>query len=152
LLFATADGLRKLGADVICVAEQASWSAVIRFILGLSKRPEKLRQAIALRFRQRGVPYHCGVWPIAAEGEESVRSVKFTNGRDSWAETCDLLACGFGLEPNNELALALGCSLREGFVAVDDFQATSVPNVYCAGEPTGIGGADCALVEGQIVS
>jgi hypothetical protein len=25
-----------------------------------------------------------------------------------------------------------------------------VPNVFCAGEPTGIGGADCALVEGQI--
>ena len=25
-----------------------------------------------------------------------------------------------------------------------------MPHVYCAGEPTGIGGADCALIEGQI--
>ena len=150
LLFATADSLRKSGATIVCIAEQAPSPSVTRFVLSLCGRPAKVRQAIALRFRQRAVPYHCGVWPIAAEGKETVRSVKLTNGRDSWTETCDLFACGFGLEPNNELALALGCSLREGFVAVDDFQATSVPNVYCAGEPTGIGGADCSLVEGQI--
>jgi len=25
-----------------------------------------------------------------------------------------------------------------------------VPDVFCAGEPTGIGGVDCALVEGQV--
>src|SRR5207253_4557357 len=80
----------------------------------------------------------------------TIRSVRLTDGRRSWTENCDLLACGFGLEPNVELALALGCSLRGGFISVDDFQATSAPNVYCAGEPTGIGGADCALVEGQI--
>ena len=33
---------------------------------------------------------------------------------------------------------------------VDDFQQTSIPGVYCAGEPTGIGGLELALVEGQI--
>jgi hypothetical protein len=33
---------------------------------------------------------------------------------------------------------------------VDRLQATNVANVFCAGEPTGIGGADCALTEGQI--
>lgn len=150
LLFAAADGLRKLGAHIVCIAEQAPLASVRRFIFSLSSHPAKLRQAIVLRFRQRRVPYHCSVWPIAAEGETTIRAVRLTNGRDSWIETCDLLACGFGLEPNVELALALGCSLHDGFVAVDDFQATTVPNVYCAGEPAGIGGADCALVEGQI--
>jgi NADPH-dependent 2,4-dienoyl-CoA reductase/sulfur reductase-like enzyme len=44
----------------------------------------------------------------------------------------------------------LGCELSDGNVKVDQWQATSVKDVYCAGEPTGIGGADCALVEGQI--
>jgi hypothetical protein len=48
------------------------------------------------------------------------------------------------------LPLALGCELKDGFVWVDSNQATSVPNVYCAGEPTGVGGADGALIEGQI--
>jgi hypothetical protein len=33
---------------------------------------------------------------------------------------------------------------------VDAWQAASVQGIYCAGEPTGVGGADCALVEGQI--
>ena len=52
--------------------------------------------------------------------------------------------------PNVELAALLGCALRAGCVAVDEFQQTSVTNVYCAGEPTGIGGVEVALVEGQI--
>jgi NADPH-dependent 2,4-dienoyl-CoA reductase/sulfur reductase-like enzyme len=150
LLFATADGLRKLGAEVVCLTEQAPFSSVRRFIFSLALRPAKLFQAMALRLRLRGVGYRCGVWPIAAEGEESIRAVRLTDGRDTWIETCDFLACGFGLEPNVELALALGCSVRASFVSVDQWQATTVPNVYCAGEPTGIGGADCALVEGQV--
>jgi NADPH-dependent 2,4-dienoyl-CoA reductase/sulfur reductase-like enzyme len=52
--------------------------------------------------------------------------------------------------PNVELAALLGCELRAGAVRVGEFQETSIPGVYGAGEPTGIGGADCALVEGRI--
>ena len=33
---------------------------------------------------------------------------------------------------------------------VDDYQRTSVPGIFCAGEPTGIGGLELSLVEGQI--
>jgi len=150
LVLAAADGLRKLGATIVCIAEQAPWSSVLRFGLGLCGRPAKLREALTLRHRLLDVPYHCGVWPVTAAGAEEVHAVRLTNGKNSWTESCDLLACGFGLEPNVELALVLGCALRNGFVAVDPWQSTSVPSVYCAGEPTGIGGADCALVEGQI--
>ena len=35
-------------------------------------------------------------------------------------------------------------------MVVDDEQQTSVPGVYAAGEPTGIGGLELALIEGQI--
>jgi aspartate oxidase len=35
-------------------------------------------------------------------------------------------------------------------VIVDERQATSVPGVYCAGEPTGIGGVERSLLEGEI--
>ena len=44
----------------------------------------------------------------------------------------------------------LGCKLRDSFVHVDDLQQTSVPGIFCAGEPTGIGGLELALVEGEI--
>jgi hypothetical protein len=40
--------------------------------------------------------------------------------------------------------------LRNGLVQTDDLQRTSVPEIFCAGEPTGVGGLELALVEGQI--
>jgi len=44
----------------------------------------------------------------------------------------------------------LGCALREGLVAVDPLQRTSLPGVFAAGESTGIAGADKAVAEGRI--
>jgi succinate dehydrogenase/fumarate reductase flavoprotein subunit len=35
-------------------------------------------------------------------------------------------------------------------VQVDEWQRTSVPSIYCAGEGTGIGGVDLAIAEGRI--
>jgi NADPH-dependent 2,4-dienoyl-CoA reductase/sulfur reductase-like enzyme len=118
--------------------------------VGLWRHPEKLWQGFKLKFGLRDVPFAFGGWPVLAEGTEQLQRVTFSDGQRTWRTDCDLLACGFGLVPNVELPLALGCELNEGFVRVDQRQATSVPNVFCAGEPTGIGGADSALVEGQI--
>lgn len=150
LLLAAAEGLLKQKACVVAVVEQAPWSKVASFGLSLWRHPAKLYQGAKLKAALRGVRCEFGAWPICAEGTEQVRSVTFTDGQRTWIMDCDLLACGFGLVPNVELPLALGCELRAGFVKVDQWQATNVPNVFCAGEPTGIGGADCALVEGQI--
>jgi len=150
LLLAVADTLRKHGANVRMIAEQASWSSVIRFGLGLAAHTSKLLQAALLKLRLLGIQNRYGAWPVSAEGKDRIQMVTLTDGAETWKLDCDLLACGFGLVPNLELAMALGCELKDGFVRVNDLQATSIPNVFCAGEPTGIGGADCALVEGQI--
>jgi hypothetical protein len=61
-----------------------------------------------------------------------------------------LLACGYNLVPNTEIASLLGCAFEGSFVAVDEVQRTSLPNVFCAGEPTGIAGVEAALVQGEI--
>jgi NADPH-dependent 2,4-dienoyl-CoA reductase/sulfur reductase-like enzyme len=150
LLLAVANSLRRQGACVLSVVEQAPRTRVLNFGLGLYAHPAKLWQGLRLKLRLLGIPYHCGAWPLRAEGDGTVRAVTLTNGKQTWSEECDLFACGFGLVPNVELPLALGCQLAGGSVRVDGWQATTVPNVFCAGEPTGIGGADCALVEGQI--
>ena len=64
---------------------------------------------------------------------------------------CDYLACGFHLVPNVELQSLLGCEISGGYVLVDDFQRTSVPGIFCAGEPTEHPeGLELALVEGQV--
>jgi NADPH-dependent 2,4-dienoyl-CoA reductase/sulfur reductase-like enzyme len=150
LLLAVAAGLRHYGAHIICMAEQAPFSRVMGFGWNLLAHPSKILQGAQLKARLLGVPYRCGVWPVRADGTGQIRSVTLTNGETTWTEECDYLACGFGLVPNVELPLGAGCALRDGFVQVNEWQATTVNNIYCAGEPTGVGGADCALTEGQI--
>jgi NADPH-dependent 2,4-dienoyl-CoA reductase/sulfur reductase-like enzyme len=123
---------------------------MMEFGLSLLRQPGKIFQSAALTAGLVGVRFRSGVWPIKAEGQDALQRVTLTDGRKTWTEECDFLACGFHLVPNVELPLAVGCELENGFVRVDRWQATSVANVFCAGEPTGIGGVDCALTEGQV--
>jgi NADPH-dependent 2,4-dienoyl-CoA reductase/sulfur reductase-like enzyme len=150
LLLAVASGLKKMGANIVSINEQAPLSRLISFGAGLLGWPAKLAQAARLKVSLLGTPFRCGVWPVRAEGAEHVQSVTLSDGHRQWTEKCDYLACGFGIVPNVELPLALGCQLQNEFVNVDEWQAGSVPGIYCAGELTDIGGVDAALVEGEI--
>ena len=150
LLLAVAAYLRKHGAVVALIAEQTDWAHLARFALSIAREPSKVFQGLALKWALRGIPYTPGCWPVRAFGEQRVAGVELKTEGKTWREPCDYLACGFGLVPNLELPLLLGCGIRDGFVAVDDWQQTSRPGVYCAGEPIGIGGVDLALIEGRI--
>lgn len=150
LLLAVAAYLKKHGAILVAVCEQASRASLGGFALRLLRHPSKIAQAWGLREQLSGVDLMTSAWPVAAIGNQILESVVIANNRTLKQISCDYLACGFHLVPNTELASLLGCRLEDGFVQVDDLQNTSVPNVLCAGEPTGIGGVDLALVEGQI--
>jgi NADPH-dependent 2,4-dienoyl-CoA reductase/sulfur reductase-like enzyme len=150
LLLAVAAYLRGQDADVCLITEQAPWSRLARFGLGLWRAPGKLGQTIGLRRELAEVPYKAGCWPVCAEGDSQLESMTFTDGRKTWSEPCDYLACGFGLIPNLELPAHLGCATTSGVVKVDAMQQTTIPHIYCAGEATGIGGVDLAQVEGRI--
>jgi D-hydroxyproline dehydrogenase subunit alpha len=150
LLLAVAKYVRDHRADVPLIAEQADSSALIRFAFGLIAKPAKLIQAIELRSGLLGVRYLTGCWPVAAHGTGKLESVTLQRNGKTWTEPCDYLACGFGLIPNVELPALFGCRMSETGVGVDENQQTSVANIYCAGEVTGIGGLDLALVEGEI--
>jgi len=150
LLLAVAAYLRKRGANVCLVAEQASMKNLFRFARALLAQPGKILQALDLKIQLLGVPIFAGCWPVAALGKEKLSGVTLRQGRRTWSVECDYLACGFHLVPNLELAELLGCETQNGVVRVQEFQDTSVPVVYCAGELTGIGGLDLSLVEGRI--
>jgi NADPH-dependent 2,4-dienoyl-CoA reductase/sulfur reductase-like enzyme len=150
LLLPVAAHLRQMGARVTTVAEQASHRQLARFSAFLSRQPGKLIEGLQYRAATGGSTYRLGCWPLAALGTERVEGVRLTDGQRTWDEPCDLLACGFHLVPNIELAALLGCSLRDGFITVDDVQQTSVANVLAAGEPTGIAGLESALLTGTI--
>ncbi len=68
---------------------------------------------------------------------------------------CDAAAVGWGFTPDLSIAQSLGLNLIAGqdtypVVAVDEYQCTSDPRVYAAGEITGIGGSELSLTEGII--
>ncbi len=150
LLLPVADSLARAGARVLCVAEQADFRAVARFAASLWRRPRVLLHAARYRAGFLGTPYATGTWVAAAEGRSTVQRVTLTDGRTTTDVACDVLCVGHGLVPSNELARVAGCTVKHGAVTVDEHQETDIPGVYCAGEVTGIAGADLSLVEGEI--
>jgi D-hydroxyproline dehydrogenase subunit alpha len=151
LLLSVAAFLKQHGAIVPLVAEQAPWHKVAVFGLQLAwMSSAKLFQGAAYRWALRGSRYATGCWPTAAHGNAKVEAVTLQAGHRLWTEPCDILACAFGLVPNLELPLMVGCEIRDGAVVVDDWQQCKVAGVYCAGELTGIGGAELASTEGAI--
>src|SRR5262249_46156373 len=72
LLLAVSEGLKRHGACVVAVAEQASWSQVLAFGASLWRQPAKLGQALRLL---PPAHYRCGAWPVRAEGSDQVKQV-----------------------------------------------------------------------------
>jgi NADPH-dependent 2,4-dienoyl-CoA reductase/sulfur reductase-like enzyme len=162
LLLAVAATLKLKGAHIVAIVEQAQTPAMARFAVGLLSTPSKISQALRLARQLTGVPYLRGSYVRAAHGDGTLQSVQVQRGKARELKTlqCDYLACGYGLIPNVELAQALGCATAtstvpasagpQTVVETDDRQQTSVSGIYCAGEGTGVGGVDLALVEGRI--
>ena len=150
LLLAVAAYLHKQGAEISVICEQASMGSLARFGAALLCYPGKIAQGLQLKKQLAGIPFAANSWPLAAHGERALESVTILRGGKTEVVPCDYLACGFHLVPNIELQSLLGCKISGGYVQVDEFQQTSVKGVFCAGEPTSIGGVELALVEGQI--
>ncbi|KQZ44081.1 FAD/NAD(P)-binding oxidoreductase [Duganella sp. Root1480D1] len=150
LLLAVAATLKERGAIVGAIVEQAGMPALARFAAGLALAPSKAVQAAKLGLALRGIPYFANSYVTSASGDVQLTSVQVHRKGTKLDIDCDYLACGYGLLPNTELARALGCEIGQGAVKTDPWQRTSVPNVLCAGEGTGVGGVDLALVEGRI--
>ncbi len=150
LLLPVAAALVSHGAKVILVAEQAPRNDVVRFALGLWRRPAALLQAARYRAGFLRVPYALGMWVTAARGVDRLEEVTLTDGRVERTIACDVLCAAHGLVPNTELARLIGCAVVDGAVVVNEQQETSIPGVFAAGEAVGVGGVDLATVEGEI--
>jgi NADPH-dependent 2,4-dienoyl-CoA reductase/sulfur reductase-like enzyme len=150
LLLPVAATLARAGAHVSWVAEQATAARVARFAASLWRHPRKIAEALLYRAAFAGARQRTGTWVTQAMARAGALSVTLTDGKSTFEATCDLLACGFGLVPNLELPRLLGCAVNGGAVVVDDSQRASEPAVFAAGEACGVGGAELALVEGEI--
>jgi NADPH-dependent 2,4-dienoyl-CoA reductase/sulfur reductase-like enzyme len=150
LLLAVAANLARHGATVIGIFEQAPLSRLLRFAAGLCAHPAKLLEGARYRLQTLSAAYRTSSWVTHAHGEDRLQSVTVRSGNATRQIPCDFLGCGFHLVPNLELPRLLGCAIHGGYVRVDALQQSSIERVYCAGELTGIGGLDKALVEGEI--
>jgi NADPH-dependent 2,4-dienoyl-CoA reductase/sulfur reductase-like enzyme len=147
LLLAVAATAQAAGAHVVRVAEQASLGSVVAFATSLVRWPAKAVQALGLMHPGYRLASHV----LGVSGQGRVESVRLQQGTRTIDIACDRVACGFGLIPNLQIGQALGCAITaQHAIAVDAWQATSVPDLYAAGECTGFGGSERALVQGAI--
>ncbi|WP_175866338.1 NAD(P)/FAD-dependent oxidoreductase [Burkholderia contaminans] len=146
LLLASAATARQAGARVSHVLEQAAWGDVAGFGAGLWRWPSKLAQAAKLVT----AAYRPDAHVVEAFGDTRLERVRIRQRDREFDVDCDRLACGFGLVPNTVLPSHLGCRVDNGAVAVDVHQRTSRDGVFAAGECTGVGGSELAMVEGEI--
>lgn len=150
LLLAVAASLARKDARILGIFEQASAARVMKFGMQLLRFPGKLRDGALYRAAARRAPYRAAAWVVEAHGDRLLQQVTVSVRGAIRTIECDYLGCGFHLVPNLELPRLLQCQLRSGFVNVSETQETSVHDVYCAGESTGIGGLEKALCEGEI--
>jgi NADPH-dependent 2,4-dienoyl-CoA reductase/sulfur reductase-like enzyme len=125
----------------------------LRFSAGLTGgQAGKLVEGAGYALRLAGVPYRTGAWVTHAYGGERLEKVTIRCGSRVFELEADMLAFGYHLVPNTELARLLHCDLDRGYVRIDELQQTSVKGIYCVGESTGIGGVDKAQIEGRIAA
>ena len=150
LLLAVARLAVSEGAEVI-LAEQASLAKRAPLLFSLLASAARMQEAWQLWKELGGVEKLSSCWPVKAEGNQQVDTVPLQTRAGVRTEPVDVLAVGFGLVPESRVAQGLGCRIDEnGTVEVDGYQQTSVEEVLCAGEPTGVAGSEAALASGQV--
>ena len=152
LLWPVAARLKAGGARVLGLVEQASRGSVAGFGLRLARSPKKIGGLLGSLAALAAVPKRFGSWVERAEpsADGLMVTIATADGARSIV-VCDRLAVGYGLVPDLRLATVLGLSDgRTAAIAVDAHQETALPGVFAAGEITGVGGVDKALIEGEI--
>jgi NADPH-dependent 2,4-dienoyl-CoA reductase/sulfur reductase-like enzyme len=164
-LLPVAAGLAEAGATVVGVFEANRPTAFVRHPLVTVRSASRLVEGARYLWtlRRHRVPYRLRSAVVEAIGEDGVTGVRVARLDAAWrivpgsdrTIACDAVAVGYGFTPQTEIAVQLGCAMAmdaDGSLVarVGDDQRSSVPGVYVAGEACGVGGAELALVGGEI--
>lgn len=154
LLLPVAAGLAAAGADVAGLYESADPRAFARHAGVLARNPGKLIEGAgyAAKLARYGVRVRFRHSIVAVHGDDRVEAVTVAGPDGNERRiACDALAISHGMLPHTDIAQTLGARLTDsGTVFVDAEQRTDIPNLWAAGETTGIGGAALSLAEGEI--
>lgn len=164
-----ASQLLEAGADIAEVAIARPRPRLGELLAGCKALPGNLRLfaqlgGILFKLWRNGVPVRFSTLITRATGSEGVEQVTLSQADDQWralpgterTHAVDGLAVGYGLLASTELARQTGCAVtwkphRGGWVVDhDEHMRTSNPDIYVAGEPAGVAGAQIAYCEGRI--
>lgn len=164
-LLPVAAALIDAGAKLAGVLEANHTRGWVRRPRAMALAPEKVAEAARYtatltRHRAR---VRAGRAVVAVHGTDRVEAATVAKLASDWTIVpgserrvdVDAVAVGYGFVPQLDLALSLGCGTEPGpdggpVVTVDDYQQTSTPGVYAAGELTGVGGAVLSAAEGAL--
>jgi thioredoxin reductase len=154
-LLPVAEQLARTGAEVVAVVEATTRREWLRAGPRMLAHPERLVEYARYRTTVRNVIW--GHVIVRAQGESRVESATIARAGADWSPAgaertfaVDAVCTAYGFLPSVDLARALGCALDGDAVHHDHDMRTSVPNVFVAGEASGVGGADLARVEGEL--
>lgn len=119
---------------------------------------------ILFKLWRHRVPVRFSTLITQASGTEGVEQVTLSQADDEWqvlpgterTHQVDGLAVGYGLLASTELARQAGCAVswkpqRGGWVVKHDaHMRTSNPDIYVAGEPASVAGAQAAYCQGRV--
>ncbi|WP_314326230.1 NAD(P)/FAD-dependent oxidoreductase [Paenarthrobacter ilicis] len=164
-LVAVATGLAEAGATIVGVHEANSYGGWGRHAGNLAANPSKLIEGAELGYlvAKHRIPIRPRTAIIRAIGTDRVKAVttarlnrfgRVISGSEKTVPV-DAVAVGWGFTAQIELAITLGAHTRvdtdgSQVVVTDNMQASSVEGLYVAGEVSGVGGLESALVEGEI--
>ncbi|MFD3511605.1 NAD(P)/FAD-dependent oxidoreductase [Streptomyces sp. NPDC058657] len=168
LLLAVAGSLAAAGATVPVVVEASGYTGYARNAGSLAANPGKLAEGAVhgAALVRHGIRLRTRSAVTAVHGNDRVEAVTVRRLDARWRPLagqpgvripCDALAVGHGLVPQIELATGIGCATRRTpdgshALVVDQYQRTTVPGIWTAGETAGIGGAGLALTEGELAA
>lgn len=168
LLILVADLLLSAGAEILEIAIARPRPGFLELVRALPALPGNghvfLQAAKALgNIMRHRVPLRFGRRIVEARGEKNVTHVVLGDCDANWSLTgktttyeADVLGIGYGLLASSELARQAGCRTRwseaQGgwIIEQDEDMCASIPGLYVAGEPSGIGGAALSAAEGHL--
>lgn len=156
LLYLVAYQYARQGAHVAGVFDSAPFSAQLRALPGMCRKPAVLAKGLYYLawLRARGIPIHTSCTPVRVEGSEHVQGLRVRQGSREWTVACDAVATGYGLRSETQLPDLLECEFdysplhRAWLPRLDPAGRSSVAGIYLAGDGAGIGGADMAEIAG----
>jgi thioredoxin reductase len=157
-LLPVAKQLRLGGAQVVAVVEATRRREWLAAAPRMAAHPGKLGAYLGYRSRVATTAFIWGHVLVRADGEDAVERATIAAALDDWSPRVgserefevDAVCTAYGFLPSTDLARTFGCELDGDAVAHDQDMQTTIKGVFVAGEASGIGGADMAVIEGEL--